>query len=128
MNDSVRVSSTQPSTQQVSCRYQRTAFDHFKTNTLNNAIAVEATTLNERCRRLRPQDKFIQDNISSQDVLVVSIGGNDIALAPTPCTICSVAGLLCLPTSCLESGRSFGAVPVSYSTDYRFFVRTMQLC
>ena len=74
---------------------------------------MEATTLNERSYRLRPQDKYIRDNISSQDILIVSIGGNDIALAPTPCTICSVAGLLCLPVRCLEGGRSFGAVPVS---------------
>ena len=76
---------------------------------------MEATTLNERSYRLRAQDKFIRDNISSEDVLIVSIGGNDIALAPAPCTICSVAGLLCLPLSCLENGRSFGAIPVRYS-------------
>lgn len=57
--------------------------------------------------------RFLRDNISPEDVLVVSIGGNDIALCPTPCTILSVAGLLCLPSSCLEGGRSFGAVPVS---------------
>jgi hypothetical protein len=73
---------------------------------------VEATTLNERSYRLRPQDKFIRDNISSNDVLIVSVGGNDIALAPAPCTILSIAGLLCLPMGCLEGGRSFGAVPV----------------
>ncbi|KAL7489730.1 hypothetical protein ACHAW6_015456 [Cyclotella cf. meneghiniana] len=76
-------------------------------------IKVEATTLNERCLRLRPQDKFLRDNLSSNDVLIVSIGGNDIALAPTPCTIASVAGLLCLPLSCLENGKSFGAVPMN---------------
>lgn len=76
--------------------------------------AVEATTLNERCRRLRPQDRFLRDNLSEEDVLIVSIGGNDIALCPTPCTVASVAGLLCLPTSCLEGGRSFGSVPVSF--------------
>jgi len=75
--------------------------------------AVEATTLNERCRKLRPQDIFLRDTISSEDVLIVSIGGNDIALSPTPCTIASIAGLLCLPTSCLEGGRSFGAVPIN---------------
>lgn len=82
-------------------------------------IKVEATTLNERCLRLRPQDKFLRDNLSSSDVLIVSIGGNDIALAPTPCTIASVAGLLCLPLSCLENGKSFGAVPVSECTPHR---------
>lgn len=75
--------------------------------------AVEATTLNERCRRLREQDIFLRDNISEEDVLVVSIGGNDIALAPAPCTIASIAGLLCLPTSCLEGGRSCGSCPVN---------------
>ncbi|KAL7543348.1 hypothetical protein ACHAXR_012668 [Thalassiosira sp. AJA248-18] len=75
--------------------------------------AVEATTLNERCRMLRPQDRFLRDNISPEDVLVVSIAGNDIALCPTPCTVASIAGLLCLPTSCLEGGRSFGSVPVN---------------
>lgn len=75
--------------------------------------AVEATTLNERTYSLRSQDKFIRDNISSNDVLIVSVGGNDIALCPTPCTIASLAGLLCLPTRCLEGGRSFGSVPVS---------------
>ncbi len=75
--------------------------------------AVEATTINERTLRLRSQDVFLRDNISSGDVLVVSIGGNDIALCPTPCTIASMAGLLCLPSACLDHGRSFGAVPVS---------------
>ena len=74
--------------------------------------AVEATTLNQRTRGLLPQDKFIRDNISSQDVLIVSIGGNDVALAPTPCTIASIAGLLCcLPRSCLENGSTFATVP-----------------
>ena len=36
-----------------------------------------------------------------------------MTLCPTPCTIASVAGLLCLPNRCLESGRAFGSVPVS---------------
>ncbi|KAK1735127.1 hypothetical protein QTG54_014193 [Skeletonema marinoi] len=75
--------------------------------------AVEATTLNQRSRSLLPQDKFIRDNISSQDILIVSICGNDVALAPTPCTIASIAGLLCcLPQSCLENGTTFGTVPM----------------
>ena len=75
--------------------------------------AVEATTLNQRSRSLLPQDRFIRDNVSSQDVLIVSIGGNDVALAPTPCTIASIAGLLCcLPQSCLANGTTFGTVPM----------------
>ena len=43
--------------------------------------AVEATTLSGRsCCRLLGQDKVIQENIGENDYLVVSIGGNDIAL------------------------------------------------
>ena len=75
--------------------------------------AVEATTLNERSYRLRPQDRFIRDNIRSDDVLVVSIGGNDVALAPAPCTIASICGILALPTQCIESGVSFCACPMN---------------
>lgn len=67
--------------------------------------AVEATTLNERTRRLRPQDRFLRDNLRPDDVLIVSVGGNDVALAPTPCTIASIGGLLALPTALLR-GRS----------------------
>ena len=77
--------------------------------------AVEATTLNERCFNLRPQDRFLRDNISSEDVLIVSICGTDIALCPTPSTIAAMAGLICLPMSCLEGAWSFGTAPVSVS-------------
>jgi len=52
--------------------------------------AVEATTLNERTLRLRSQDHFICDNIGPEDILIVSVGGNDVALLPTPCTIAYV--------------------------------------
>eukprot|EP00980_Cylindrotheca_fusiformis_P023069 scaffold10090_cov119-Cylindrotheca_fusiformis.AAC.7 len=71
--------------------------------------AVEATTLNSRSFRLHPQDEFIRDHIQTDDVLIVSIGGNDIALAPTPCTILS---LLCLPHCCLEYSAVLGSVPI----------------
>jgi len=74
--------------------------------------AVEATTLNERSFRLRAQDKFLRDNIEINDVLVVSVGGNDVALLPTPCTILSMAGLLSLPIKCVEYGSSCCTVPV----------------
>jgi len=45
--------------------------------------AVEATSLNTRtCGRLTPQDRLIASAIGPDDVLVVSVGGNDIALEP----------------------------------------------
>lgn len=75
--------------------------------------AVEATTLNERSFRLRPQDIFLRDNIQPDDLLVVSVGGNDVALLPCPCTIASILGLvLCLPKECTEKGCISCTVPV----------------
>ena len=45
--------------------------------------AVEATSLNSRaCCHLLDQDRLIQECITPQDTLIVSIGGNDLALNP----------------------------------------------
>ena len=49
--------------------------------------AVEASMLRERDNRLLPHDEFIRDHIRPEDVLIVSVGGNDIALNPTFATI-----------------------------------------
>lgn len=61
--------------------------------------AIEATTLGERVGgwiwdSLLEQDGFIRDNICCNDVLVVSIGGNDIALSPTIKTVASIMTLV----------------------------------
>ncbi|KIW06092.1 uncharacterized protein PV09_03262 [Verruconis gallopava] len=49
--------------------------------------AVEASLLRERSGGfLLPHDRLVRDNIRAQDVLVVSVGANDIALSPTVCT------------------------------------------
>jgi len=73
--------------------------------------AVEATTLNERTFRLRPQDVFLRDNIQPEDILIVSVGGNDVAMAPCLCTIVSMAGVLCLPTRCIEESFDYCVLP-----------------
>eukprot|EP00536_Pseudo-nitzschia_multiseries_P008520 jgi/Psemu1/287856/fgenesh1_pg.216_\ len=73
--------------------------------------AVEASTVNERTRRLRSQDIFLRDNLRPEDTLVVSIGGNDIAMMPMPCTICSILSLVHMPISCLESSSCVCASP-----------------
>ena len=40
--------------------------------------------------------------------MVVSVGGNDIAMAPCPCTICNMLGLICCtPSCCIEKGFVF---------------------
>jgi hypothetical protein len=74
--------------------------------------AVEATTLNQRTFKLQPQDIFLRDNIRPEDTLIVSVGGNDVALMPCPCTIAAIGGLLCLPSICMERGFSYGTIPV----------------
>jgi len=75
---------------------------------------VEATTLNQRARGLLPQDAFIRDNIGANDVLVVSVGGNDVALAPTPCTLAAMGGLVCcVPMWMIEEGGTCCEVPVN---------------
>lgn len=67
--------------------------------------AVEESTVGSRaCNSLLPADKFIRDNIQAQDVLIVSVGGNDIALRPSICTICNMLCLVCCTTTeCIEN-------------------------
>ena len=76
-------------------------------------LKVEESTVNERTFRLLPQDRFIRDNISEEDVLIVSVGGNDVVWAPCPCTIISFLVLLALPSWCIRNSCSLGTVPVS---------------
>lgn len=49
--------------------------------------AVEESTLGQRQSGLLSQDVFIRDNLREEDVLVVSVGGNDVALKPTLATV-----------------------------------------
>mmetsp|Transcript_117899 Transcript_117899/g.263563 ORF Transcript_117899/g.263563 Transcript_117899/m.263563 type:complete len:327 (+) Transcript_117899:90-1070(+) len=67
--------------------------------------AIEATSLNDRAFcHLLAQDRFIRDNIGPEDTLVVSIGGNDIALVPVLCTCVNIVPLVCCtPIACLEA-------------------------
>ena len=46
--------------------------------------AVEASLLRQREKALLPHDEFIRDHIRAEDVLIVSVGANDIALSPNP--------------------------------------------
>jgi hypothetical protein len=72
--------------------------------------AIEESTIGSRARGvLLPQDKFIRDNISQDDMLVISLGGNDIALRPSVCTICNILSLICCTTtSCIKACSSCG--------------------
>jgi hypothetical protein len=71
-------------------------------------LAVEATTLKEREENILEHDEFIRDNIRSEDILIVSIGANDIALKPTFATICHMLQLAWLtPRSSLQKGTAW---------------------
>ncbi len=69
--------------------------------------AVEESTVGRRaCGRLLSQDSIIRNNIQPDDYLVVSVGGNDIALAPNLCTALNMVTLLrCTPTSCIQGAN-----------------------
>jgi len=68
--------------------------------------AVEEATLGGRSSSLMEQDEFARDNLSENDVLVVSCGGNDIALRPSALTIVSIAALLAMPKWLISLGGS----------------------
>eukprot|EP00163_Fabomonas_tropica_P021489 TRINITY_DN3755_c0_g1_i1.p1 TRINITY_DN3755_c0_g1~~TRINITY_DN3755_c0_g1_i1.p1 ORF type:complete len:289 (+),score=19.15 TRINITY_DN3755_c0_g1_i1:56-922(+) len=69
--------------------------------------AVEEATLGSKSKRLNPQDEVVRDMIGEEDILVVSVGGNDIALSPTLGTIFSALQLIyCNSQSSIEAGPS----------------------
>merc|ERR1711998_191147 len=54
-------------------------------------------------------DEIIRDNIKAEDVLVCSVGGNDIALRPTIATVVNMAALMYMNThGMIESGWAIG--------------------
>lgn len=74
--------------------------------TLN--LAVEASTLKERDKDLLEHDKFIRDNIRAEDILIVSVGANDIAMRPTLATMRHMLQLAWLtPRSSLDRGTAW---------------------
>jgi hypothetical protein len=70
-------------------------------------LAVEESMLRDRDRDLLPHDEFIRDHLRPQDILIVSVGANDIALRPSLGTILNMAQLAWLtPRAFLERGLS----------------------
>ncbi|TWU76983.1 hypothetical protein ED733_007399 [Metarhizium rileyi] len=71
-------------------------------------LAVEASLLRERDSELLPHDKFIRNHIRAEDLLVVSVGANDIAMKPNISTICHMLLLAWLtPTSAIQNGTAW---------------------
>lgn len=73
--------------------------------------AVEATALASRTRSVLPSDRFIRDHITAEDYLIVSVGGNDIALRPSFCTILNLIMLLRCNSSRTLAKFSCGCLP-----------------
>jgi hypothetical protein len=71
-------------------------------------LAVEESMLRDRAKSLLEHDAFIRDHLRAQDILIVSIGGNDIALKPTLGTAASMLQLAYLtPQRSLERGDAW---------------------
>ncbi|CEM34068.1 unnamed protein product [Vitrella brassicaformis CCMP3155] len=65
------------------------------TRTICINTAVEESTLAARNGSyIFPHDTFIRDNVGPNDVLVVSVGGNDIALNPSAATMANASLLI----------------------------------
>lgn len=56
--------------------------------------SIEESTLGNRKDDLMPQDKIIRQNITNDDILIVCVGGNDIALKPSTTTITNLSSLI----------------------------------
>ena len=77
--------------------------------------SVEESTLEDRDDDILAQDIFIRDHITSRDDLVVSVGGNDIALRPTLRTAFNMLLLTKSPDALIQRGLAPG---LGYFVDF----------
>lgn len=70
--------------------------------------AVEESTMRDREGGLLAQDAFIREHITSADSLVLSLGGNDIALSPTLRTVVNMLLVTRMPAWLIKSGWAPG--------------------
>ena len=74
--------------------------------------SVEASTIGERVnclgQGLWPQDEFIRDNIRKDDTLIVSVGGNDIAMRPSLRTILCMLTIMGCSEKAIRNNRALG--------------------
>jgi lysophospholipase L1-like esterase len=73
--------------------------------------AVEASTLADRAGdTLLEQDAFLQEHMQVHDVLIVSVGGNDLIMKPTPWTFFHLLAVWLTPVWLLKYHPSFWAL------------------
>lgn len=73
--------------------------------------AIEESMLRQRDEQLLEHDEFIRDKITSKDVLIVSVGANDIALKPLPATMWNMFRLAWLTRRSSITNGSAWALP-----------------
>lgn len=59
--------------------------------------SIEESTIEDRSDGLLAQDEFVREHIGAEDFLVVSVGGNDVALRPTARTSVNMLMLTRMP-------------------------------
>jgi hypothetical protein len=69
-----------------------------KTEYVSINAAVEESTIDIRKSGLLEQDQFIKEKITDNDILIVSVGGNDIALRPSLYTAWNMVLMIYLNT------------------------------
>lgn len=77
--------------------------------------AVEESTVSERVARgwlragtLLPQDRLVRDQIRPGDVLVVSVGGNDVILKPAVSTVVALSSVMASSDESIVNGTAWG--------------------
>lgn len=76
---------------------------------INCSVEESTVGVRESGAKLLPQDAFVRDNVSPHDIVLCSLGGNDIALKPTVGTILSIGWLAKISsTVAVKTGTAWG--------------------
>lgn len=73
-----------------------------------NAAVEESTAADREGGNLLAHDEFVRDSLQEGDIVIVSVGGNDIALRPTKSVMVSMGMLYMTPQFLLRWGFGFG--------------------
>lgn len=89
---------------------------------------MEASLLRERDDGLLEHDAFIRDSITSNDILIVSVGANDIALSPNAATMRHMLDLAWTTRRCCIEEGSASSLPYFrklFGTDIETYISRM---
>lgn len=81
--------------------------------------AVEEASIGDKSSSLNPSDLFIRDNLTENDIIVISLGGNDIALKPNLQTVWEMGKLIL--TSSVDSIEDYTKKPNGFDYLVKLF-------